>query len=70
MRRYHLEVIVRPDPERYILSDPDGTPERVVNAAVTSGSEEDARRRCIDRAHYNGMLVSRFLSVRSRSLKD
>ena len=53
--RFEMNVLVRPD-------DREG-PESSVKVYITAATELMARRAALERAWFNGMLVSRFLAI-------
>jgi hypothetical protein len=62
MLRFDAEVLVRcEDPQ-----EDDCRSERPMKANVTALSEPHARRLVLERAWTNGLLVSRFLSIKQR----
>jgi len=63
MTRYDLKILLRVSEP-----DPECQSEKEVRCRITAASESDARRAVLERAWAQGMLVSRFLSVRRRDL--
>ena len=62
MPRYLFSVIVRPDNSGY------GT-ECELQANITACNEEEARRRVLNRAYHDHLLVSEFTRVEVRGEK-
>ena len=62
-RRYLLTLIVRPDPDQGAYSDLAGQAEQEVRHVATACCEHHARRKALEIAYANNLLVSRFVSV-------
>ncbi len=67
MNRYYMEVLVRAnDVDGYV--SPDTLAERPLKININARSELEARWKALHQCYFNGLLVSRFLSIRVRSL--
>jgi len=62
MKRYALEAIIRPDPEKWTIDKGD-TSEMLSGIAVTARDAVEACRKAIHQAQAVDMLVSRFTAV-------
>jgi hypothetical protein len=67
-QRYSLRLIVRGDSDKLVDTDTFAGVEKEVRHNVTACCELHARRSALERAWENGLLVSRFLSIKIRSL--
>lgn len=68
MNRYYMEVLVRGDRTEEGYVTPDSLAERLLKINLNARSELEARWKALHRCYFDGLLVSRFLSIRVRSL--
>ena len=67
MTRYRLKLLVRQDPDK--LGEEDCRREEwEVKHHVTTPNEESARRSALERAHSQGLLVTRFTKIEVRCI--